>query len=79
MKVSAPLVKVRGQPLSDGTFVSVLALFGFGESGNDCCAFALLKSSESRQITIHMTDDAASVPGLRIGMITPPVNLSVLC
>jgi hypothetical protein len=52
---------MRGQPLSDDPFVWVLAFFGFGESGGDCWALALLKSSENRQARTNMTDDAASV------------------
>ena len=74
MKVSAPLVKVRGQPLSDGSFVCVLAFLGFGESGSDCCALVLLESRENRKIRAHMTDDAALVAGLRICMIRPPAH-----
>src|SRR6516162_10258765 len=72
--MSAPLVNVRGQPLSDGSFVCVLAFLGFGESGSDCCALALLESRENRKIRAHMTDDAAPVAGLRICMIRPPAH-----
>src|SRR4029077_15933016 len=75
MKVSAPLMKVRGQPLSDGAFVCVLVFFGFGESGSDCCASLALQSRESIKIRAQMTDDAASVAGLRICMIRPPTHV----
>ena len=63
MKESVPLLKVRGQPVSDGSFVCVLTFFGFGASGRDCCALALLKNSESSKIRAHMTDDAAASRG----------------
>jgi hypothetical protein len=74
VKVSGPLMKVRGQPLSDGDFVCVVAFFAFGVSGSDCCALAALQSSESRKNREQMTDNATSVAGLRICMIKPPAH-----
>src|SRR5580765_4790527 len=80
VKVSAPLWKVRGQPLSDGSFVCGLALFGFGASGNGCCALAGLESRENRKIRAQITDETASVAVLRICMTIPPAHVhSALC
>src|SRR4029453_6192466 len=74
VKESVPLLKVRGQPVSDGSFVCVLTFFGFGASGRDCCALALLKNSQSSKIRAHRTDDAAAA-GLRFCMVRPPAHV----
>src|SRR5580692_3068103 len=74
VKVSGPLIKVRGQSLSDGDFVCVVMFFGFGLSGSDCCAWAALQSRESGKNRAQMTDDATLVVGLRICMIKPPAH-----
>ena len=78
VKVSGPLVKVRGQPLSDGSFVCVLTFFGFGESGSDffglgesgsdCRAMAALQRRENRKAKGQNRDDPPLFAGLRIRM-----------
>lgn len=73
--MSTALVKVRGQRLSDGSFVCVLVFFGFGESGSDSCAFVALQNRESRKIRAQRTDDAAAVEGQCVGMIRPPADV----
>ena len=93
VKVSGPLVKVRGQPLSDGSFVCVLTFFGFGESGSDffglgesgsdCRAMAALQRRENRKAKVQNRDDPPSFAGLRTRMTEPPahahVRLTKLC
>ena len=78
VKVSGPLAKVRGQPLSDGSFVCVLTFFGLGESGSDlfglgvfgsdCRAMAALQRRENRKTKVQNRDDPPLFAGLRIRM-----------
>jgi hypothetical protein len=78
VKVSGPLVKVRGQPLSDGSFVCVLTFFGFGESGSDvfglgvfgsdCRAMAAVQRRENRNTKVQNRDNPPPFAGLRIRM-----------
>ena len=71
MKVSTPLVKVRGQPLSDGSFACVLAFFGFGESGRDCWALAALVWSYFGRLDVHATASGKIEPAGYSKVIEP--------
>jgi hypothetical protein len=76
VKMPLPLLNVRGQPLSDRSFVCVLTFFGFGASGSDffglgasgrdCCALAALQGRENRKIRAQMTDAAKSIACLLV-------------
>ena len=53
VKVLTPLVKVRGQPLSDAAGCVVWS-FGFGASGSPgCWALAALQSRETTKTTVE--------------------------
>src|SRR5580765_6422958 len=71
-----PLVKVRGQRLSDGSFICGLAFFGFGASGSDCCPSAVPQDRKSEKIKAQMTDAAAPVAGIRFCTIKPPADFT---
>src|SRR5215831_20675479 len=70
VNVSEALVKVRGQPLSDGAFVRALTFCGFGASGSDCWALVALISSETTSIE-DPKKHAAAAATLRIRMGFP--------
>src|SRR5215467_9175135 len=84
VKVSVPLVKMRGQLLSDGPLFCAFALrefggacfvwtLGLGASGSGCCAWAGLRSRETTKIKVQNTDKTL-VAGLRICMTRPSAH-----
>jgi len=64
-KVLVPLVKVRGQLLSEGSFVCAW-FFGLGPSGSGCCALAVLKNGKPTKARVLRTNPAVLIVDLSI-------------
>ena len=65
VKVLVPLVKVRGQLLSEGSFVCAW-FFGLGPSGSGCWALAVLKNRKATDASVQGTNPVVLIVDLSI-------------